>query len=62
MDNSDVVLITGANSGMGKATALALAKTGAQVVMLCRNPSRGQAALRSVLPAIIILLLLCFVT
>jgi len=48
MDNSNVVLVTGANSGMGKATALALAKTGAQVVMLCRNPGRGQAALAEV--------------
>ncbi|MDD2282761.1 MAG: SDR family NAD(P)-dependent oxidoreductase, partial [Eubacteriales bacterium] len=42
MNKDDVVLVTGANSGMGKATALALAKTGAQVVMLCRHPGRGQ--------------------
>lgn len=48
MNNNDVVLVTGANSGMGKATALALAKTGAQVVMLCRHPGRGQAALEEI--------------
>lgn len=48
MTNNDVILVTGANSGMGKAIALALAKTGAQVVMLCRHPSRGQAALEEI--------------
>ena len=48
MNKDDVVLVTGANSGMGKATALALAKTGAQVVMLCRHPGRGQAALEEI--------------
>lgn len=48
MDKRDVVLITGANSGMGKATALELAKTGAQVVMLCRHRDRGEAALAEV--------------
>lgn len=48
MDQNDVVLVTGANSGMGKATTLALAKTGAQVVMLCRHPGRGQAALEEI--------------
>lgn len=48
MDKNDVILVTGANSGMGKATALALAKTGAQVVMLCRHPGRGQAALEEI--------------
>jgi len=62
MNKDDVVLVTGANSGMGKATALALAKTGAQVVMLCRHPGRGQAALEEIRSAsnnISVMLMLC---
>lgn len=39
-----VALITGANSGIGFATALELAKRGMIVYLLCRNPERGQAA------------------
>jgi len=40
-----VCMITGANSGIGKATALGLAKMGATVVMVCRNQNRGKAAM-----------------
>src|SRR2546428_8747507 len=39
-----VVLITGANSGIGRAASLALAKMGATVVMVARNKERGEAA------------------
>jgi NAD(P)-dependent dehydrogenase (short-subunit alcohol dehydrogenase family) len=39
-----ICLITGANSGMGKATAIELAKMKATVVMLCRNKERGEKA------------------
>jgi NAD(P)-dependent dehydrogenase (short-subunit alcohol dehydrogenase family) len=48
MNKGQIVLITGANSGMGKATALELAKTGARIVMLCRSKQRGEAALEEV--------------
>jgi len=41
-----IVLVTGANSGMGKATVAALADTGATVVMLCRDQVRGSQALK----------------
>lgn len=38
------VLITGANSGIGKETAVGLAKRGYRIVMACRNLQRAQAA------------------
>ncbi len=39
-----VCLITGANSGLGYQTALALAGMGATIVMVCRNRAKGEAA------------------
>jgi NAD(P)-dependent dehydrogenase (short-subunit alcohol dehydrogenase family) len=39
-----VVLVTGANSGIGKAASMALAKMGATVVMVARNRERGETA------------------
>ena len=39
-----VVVITGANSGIGKAASLALAKMDATVVMVARDKDRGEAA------------------
>ena len=40
-----VCLITGANSGIGKATALGLAKLDATVVVVSRDKDKGEAAL-----------------
>lgn len=39
-----VCLVTGANAGIGKATAVGLAQQGATVVMVCRSQERGAAA------------------
>jgi NAD(P)-dependent dehydrogenase (short-subunit alcohol dehydrogenase family) len=39
-----ICMVTGANSGIGKATALELAQRGATVVMVCRDRARGEQA------------------
>jgi len=43
-----ICIVTGANTGIGKETALGLAKLGATVVMVCRDRERGEAALREI--------------
>lgn len=43
-----VCLVTGATSGIGEVTALALARKGATVVVLGRNPKKGAATLASI--------------
>ncbi|MCP3801828.1 oxidoreductase [Allokutzneria sp. A3M-2-11 16] len=42
------ILITGANSGLGLASATALAARGARVLLACRSPERGASALDQV--------------
>ena len=42
--NRKTCLVTGANSGIGKYTAIGLADLGANVVMVCRDAERGRAA------------------
>ncbi len=49
-----VAVVTGANSGLGYATALELARAGATVVLACRDTTKGeraQAAIRQAAPA-----------
>lgn len=40
-----IVIVTGANSGIGKAACIQIAKCGAMVVMACRSMERGAQAL-----------------
>ncbi len=42
--NDKTIIVTGANSGIGKACATELARRGAHVVMTARDPKRGEAA------------------
>ena len=44
-----ICMITGANSGIGKATAVGLAEMGARIVMVCRNKERGESAQQEII-------------
>ncbi|MBE0671497.1 MAG: SDR family NAD(P)-dependent oxidoreductase [Anaerolineales bacterium] len=46
--SNKTVIVTGANSGIGKAASIQLAQIGAQVVMMCRSKERGEQALQDV--------------
>jgi NAD(P)-dependent dehydrogenase (short-subunit alcohol dehydrogenase family) len=48
MENK-IILITGANSGIGKATAIALAEMGSHVVMMSRDLVKGEKARQDVM-------------
>src|SRR2546425_3170823 len=43
-----VCMVTGANSGIGKATAMGLAEMGATVILVCRSKEKGEAALSEI--------------
>lgn len=46
--NGKICVVTGANSGIGKETAIGLARKCATVIAVCRDKSRGEAAVAEI--------------
>lgn len=46
---SKIALVTGSNTGIGKATAEELAKAGLRVIMVCRNKEQGEQARKEII-------------
>ena len=44
-----VCVVTGSNSGIGKATVLSLAEKGASVIMVVRNKDKGETAQQEII-------------
>ena len=42
------VIVSGSNTGIGKETALELARRNARVILACRNPTKGEAAAKQI--------------
>ena len=47
-----VILVTGANAGIGRATATILARAGARVLMACRSPERARPVMEAIRAAV----------
>src|SRR5258708_36469653 len=47
-----VAIVTGANSGLGKATARELARAGAEVIVACRDTAKGDAAANEIMSVV----------
>ena len=47
--NGKICMVTGANSGIGKETALGLARMGATVIMVCRSREKGEEARQDII-------------
>ncbi len=45
------ILITGANSGIGKSTAMQLAAMGHQIIFIARNPQKAQEVKNEIISA-----------
>jgi NAD(P)-dependent dehydrogenase (short-subunit alcohol dehydrogenase family) len=50
--NGKVIIVTGANSGVGYESSLALAEKGATLIMACRNLERGRRAAEAIKRAV----------
>lgn len=48
-EHMNVFDITGGNTGIGKATAAAIAMRGARVILACRSKQRGEEAVRELI-------------
>jgi NAD(P)-dependent dehydrogenase (short-subunit alcohol dehydrogenase family) len=49
MGELKTIVITGANSGIGRITALELAKQGHRIIMVCRNQHKGMEVLEEII-------------
>lgn len=44
-----VIIVTGANGGIGMATALNLAQRGARIYLACRNKEKGEQTMQEII-------------